>query len=256
MLTAGLLLFLASSPQADDRALGCTSIDGDAQDELDFSRDRPQWSAILRFDEPWLSGSLKYRSGREAVHVWKADERWQFLARSPSGLPVSIGQSDGASPTGRWYFFGPSGLPRWVVERSGGSWVVVASPCKDAARAELANRQQEWRFNCVNVGGTAHGISEVRNSLGVVLRIGQVVEGKKDGSWLAAYDSGCRLSQYHYEKDILNGPAIEWAYNGAVLRRGRYENGRKIGLWEGAPCGDWRTLTYGAATDGSDRCFP
>lgn len=61
---------------------------------------------------------------------------------------------------------------------------------------------------------------------------GMMVDGERDGLWVAFYENGTRWSEENYRMGVLSGRTISFYPNGHLRYRGQYIDGEKAGLWQ------------------------
>lgn len=64
------------------------------------------------------------------------------------------------------------------------------------------------------------------------LRIqGEMVDGKREGSWKYFYDNGMFWSKGYFQNDVQHGMSSVYFPSGILKMQGEYANGEAIGIW-------------------------
>ncbi|MBA3902027.1 MAG: hypothetical protein H0X62_17780, partial [Bacteroidetes bacterium] len=61
---------------------------------------------------------------------------------------------------------------------------------------------------------------------------GNMIDGKKEGKWMAFHENGMPWSETSFEDGISEGPTTTWYPSGVKHYTGAYKNGQRSGNWK------------------------
>jgi antitoxin component YwqK of YwqJK toxin-antitoxin module len=67
---------------------------------------------------------------------------------------------------------------------------------------------------------------------GVVKMEGNMIDGKKEGKWMAFFEDGMPWSETYFENGISVGPTTAWHSSGKKYYEGNYKDGKRSGNWK------------------------
>lgn len=91
------------------------------------------------------------------------------------------------------------------------------------------NVEPDEKFNPTS--GMEEGINTVKYPSGEIRMQGEVVQGKRHGTWTTWYKNGMKWSENTYNLGVLEGKTVTYYENGQVHYIGYYTNNHKSGQW-------------------------
>jgi len=190
--------------------------DGAPECEGRYQEDRRQgnWTCLHPDGRKALEGS--YRQGsRDGI----------FRAWNPDGGPLFEGGYVQGTPEGEWRFWDDS---RMEDPEDRGRLVTRGTFLAGDREGRWEQRWERdevlsawWTFQ----DDQRHGPSETFYHNGQRELVGEYQAGRQHGAWRRYYRTGALHIEAVFFQDLLDGPYVEYAPDGTVIRKGRYVRG-------------------------------